>query len=334
LNILVTGGLGYIGSHAAVKFTGAGHKVIVVDNLSNSKIEVHKKIQLITNNKIVFIKGDVLNKSLINNIFKNYHIDVVAHFAGFKSISESIENPIKYYLNNISGTFSIFNQMKKFGVKIFVFSSSATVYGYPKSLPIEETHETSPINPYARSKLFIEKFLKDMALSNNELRIISLRYFNPVGAHLSGLIGENPNGMPNNLMPFLSRVAIGKYPFLKIYGCDYKTVDGTGVRDYIHVDDLAEGHLSAINFLLKNTGFHIINLGTGKGHSVLELLNEYELVSGKKIPYKFYERRDGDVDSSFASVKLARKKLKWKSIYSINDICKSEWNWIKSEYEN
>ena len=295
MKILVTGGTGYIGSHTCVELLNAGYEIVVLDNLSNSKIEVVDKIKKITGKDFKFYEQDLCDEEKLDTLFKNENIDAVIHFAGLKAVGESVEKPILYYQNNLDSTLNLCKIMNKYNVKKIVFSSSATVYGSQDILPIKETANLSTTNPYGSTKLFIEYILDDIYKSDNDWSIIKLRYFNPVGAHESGLIGEDPNGIPNNLMPYVSKVAIGELPNLNVFGNDYNTKDGTGVRDYIHVVDLAKGHIKALEYIDKNKGSIAVNLGTGIGYSVLDIVNAYEKENNVKIPYKIVERRDGDI---------------------------------------
>ncbi len=327
MNILLTGGTGYIGSHTAVVLVEAGHKVVLFDNLSNSRQDVVDRLESITNQNIPFVEGDVRDTSLLSKTIKDYQVDAVIHFAGLKAVGESVEKPLEYFDNNVGGTISLLKAMQENQVKTLVFSSSATVYGEPQYLPIDESHPTSATNPYGRTKLHIEEMLQDVVTSDSAFGVVCLRYFNPVGAHESGLIGESPNGIPNNLMPFVSQVAAGKRAKVNVFGDDYPTVDGTGVRDYIHVLDLASGHLAAINFLAGTKGWHAINLGTGYGSSVLEMINQFASSSGRNIPYEVVGRRPGDVASSYASVEKAEKLLKWQVTRDLKSMCSSAWNW-------
>jgi len=330
MNVLLTGGLGYIGSHIAVTLLSSGYQVIIIDNLSNSKIGVLNAIYRITGTMPIFRKGDVRDQVLIESILHEFKIDAVIHLAGLKAVGESSQEPLKYYDHNVSGTISLLKAMQKFQVTKLVFSSSATVYGIPSYLPLDEAHPTNPQNPYGRSKLMIEEILRDVASTNNAMNILALRYFNPVGAHESGLIGEDPNGIPNNLMPYISQVAIGQLEMLSVFGNDYQTPDGTGIRDYIHVMDLAHGHLAALAFLIKSPpGFKVINLGTGVGYSVLEMVNMYQKVSGCKIPHQIKERRPGDIDICYAKCDEALKLLAWKAKYNLEKMCADSWNWQK-----
>lgn len=327
MNILLTGGAGYIGSHTAVVLAKAGHNVIIFDNFCNSNQSVLERLKQIVNQELACIDGDVRDTALLTKVLQEYKIDAVIHFAGLKAVGESVQKPIEYYANNVQGTISLLEAMNFANIKSLVFSSSATVYGDPQYLPIDESHPTSATNAYGRSKLHIEEMLQDVARSDPDWKIMCLRYFNPVGAHESGLIGEDPNGIPNNLLPFIAQVAVGKLPKLNIYGNDYPTPDGTGVRDYIHVMDLAEGHLAALEFNTKYSGWDAINLGTGKGLSVIEVLGEYERASGKSISYAIEKRRAGDIASCFAKADKAKKLLKWEAKRNIQDMCSSGWLW-------
>jgi len=325
MKVLITGGVGYIGSHTAVVLSQLGHQVVLYDNLSNSSDVVLEKLAQITGQHFPFAKGDVRDTELLKDTLAYQSIDAVIHFAGLKAVGESVEKPIDYYANNVQGTVSLLQAMKAQQVKSLVFSSSATVYGQPQYLPLDENHPTSATNPYGRSKLHIEEMLNDVASSDVKWRIACLRYFNPVGAHGSGLIGERPNGPPNNLMPYIAQVAAGQRSELSIFGDDYPTHDGTGVRDYIHVMDLAEGHASALDFLTKTTGWHAINLGTGQGSSVLEMVRAFESASGRKVPYRVTSRRVGDVAECYADPKNAVELLKWSAKRTLNDMCASTW---------
>ena len=332
MSVLLTGGLGYIGSHTAVELMESGEKVVVVDNLSNSKIEVKDSIKAIVEKDIDFDKnfvlyiGDVRDKNLMDRVFTENKITSVIHFAGLKAVGESCQIPLDYYKNNIDSTLVLLETMRNHNVKKFVFSSSATVYGRAEKMPILEDFPTGATNPYGRTKLFIENILMDLYQSDNSWDIVILRYFNPIGAHDSGLIGEDPNGIPNNLMPYISRVASGKLDHLSIFGNDYKTKDGTGVRDYIHVVDLAKGHLSAIKKLKEHCGLKIYNLGTGVGYSVLDIVNAFNRVCGDKVKYEFAPRRPGDIDICYASPEKAYKELGWKAERDIDDMCKTSYN--------
>ena len=329
MRILLTGGTGYIGSHTAITLSEAGHDIVLVDNLCNSQIEVLARIEEILNKKVIFYEADVRNTALVTEILKKEKVDAIIHLAGLKAVGESWKKPIDYYACNVGGSISLASAMKAAGVNILVFSSSATVYGDPKYLPYDEDHPASPTNPYGRNKLQIEQLLQDIANSDSNWSIACLRYFNPVGAHQTGLIGENPNGIPNNLMPIVAQVATGRLPLLNIYGDDYKTIDGTGMRDYIHVMDLAEGHLAAIEWLKKNQGCHYFNLGSGKSNSVLELVSEFEKASGKVIPRQVVSRREGDLPNYYAQADKAFRLLNWKTSRSLSDMCESTWRWEK-----
>lgn len=326
MKILVTGGLGYIGSHTVVELCKNNYDVVIIDNLSNSKIDVCDKLKKITGREITFYKGDVCDKNLLDDIFKKEKIDAVIHFAGYKAVGESVLKPLKYYRNNIDSTLSLLEIMEKYEVYNLVFSSSATVYGNPKTLPIDEDFPLSTTNPYGTTKLFIENILSDIYKANSKWNIAILRYFNPIGAHKSGLIGEDPNGIPNNLMPYIVKVACNQLPVLSIFGSDYNTIDGTGVRDYIHVCDLARGHVLAIEKGLH--GLNYYNLGTGKGTSVLELVNAFEKVNGIKVNKKIVARRPGDIDACFANTKKAYEELGFETLYDIDDMCRDAYNFV------
>ncbi len=332
MNILLTGGSGYIGSHTAVVLSGAGHEVVLLDNFCNSRKSVLDRLQKILGKALPFIEGDVRDIALVAKTLQDYKINAVIHFAGLKSVGESMEKPIEYYSNNMQGTISLLEAMKLSNVKTLVFSSSATVYGDPLYLPIDENHPTSATNAYGRSKLYIEEMIKDVANSDRDWKIICLRYFNPVGAHESGLIGEDPSGMPNNLMPYIAQVATGKLPQLNVYGNDYPTKDGTGIRDYIHVMDLAEGHLAALVYVSDQKGWEVVNLGTGQGTSVLEMISSYELVSGKTISYEIKDRRMGDIASCYARVEKSQTLLQWHAKRTLEEMCSSNWLWQKIKH--
>ncbi len=328
MHILVTGGAGYIGSHTCLELLNAGHQVSVVDNLSNSSMEAIRRVEQLTSKKITFFKADLLNIGELEEVFsQSSDADAVIHFAGLKAVGESVEKPLLYYHNNITGTLNLCRVMKQHGIKNIVFSSSATVYGDPHTVPIIETFPLSCTNPYGRTKLMVEEILQDLHTPDQEWNIALLRYFNPVGAHESGRIGEDPNGIPNNLMPYITQVAVGQLPELSIFGNDYPTPDGTGVRDYIHVVDLAIGHLRALEKLTENPGVVTFNLGTGKGYSVLEMVNAFENASGRKIPYRIVERRTGDIAQCFADPSLALKELNWKAERDLAAICEDGWRW-------
>ena len=328
MKILITGGAGYIGSHTAVELLNNNYEIVIIDNFSNSSMNTINNIKTITNKEFNFYEGNVCDKELLRKIFKENSIDAVIHFAGFKAVGESVTMPLEYYENNLGSTISLCEVMKEYNCKKIVFSSSATVYGKPKELPIKETFDLSTTNPYGTTKLFIEQILKDLYISDNEWSIAILRYFNPIGSHSSYLIGENPKGIPNNLMPYIVRVAIGKLECLSVFGNDYDTHDGTGVRDYIHVVDLASGHIKAIEYILKNKGLDYYNLGTGKGYSVLDIINTFEKVNNVKINYKIVERRPGDIDACYSDPSYAFEKLGWKAKLSIEDMCKDSYNYI------
>lgn len=329
MKIFVTGGTGYIGSHTVVELINSGYEVVILDNFSNSKPEVLDFITKITGVKPVFYEGDCCDKNILRKIFKDNKIDAVIHFAGFKAVGESVHVPLKYYRNNLVSTISLCEVMNEFTCKNIVFSSSATVYGNPKELPLKEQMELGKTtNPYGTTKLYIERILSDLSISDKEWKVILLRYFNPVGSHASGLIGENPNGTPNNLMPYIMKVAIGELKYLNIFGNDYDTKDGTGVRDYIHVVDLAKGHIKALEHLKNINGVKIYNLGTGNGYSVLEIVKAFEKVNNVKIPYKIAPRRDGDVASCYADNSLALKELGWEATLGLEEMVSSSYNFI------
>jgi UDP-glucose 4-epimerase len=330
VNILLTGGAGYIGSHTAVVLSQNGHEVVLLDNFCNSRKSVLGRLQEILGKSLPCIEGDVRDTALVTKALQDYKIDAVIHFAGLKAVGESVERPIEYYANNVQGTISLLKAMQSANLKTIVFSSSATVYGNPQYLPIDEDHPTGATNAYGRSKLHIEEILRDVAKSDPEWKIICLRYFNPVGAHDSALIGEHPNGIPNNLMPYLAQVALGRLPHLNVYGNNYDTPDGTGVRDYIHVMDLAEGHLAALNFIKQQSSLHVFNLGTGKGSSVLEMVKAFEFESGKSIPLKVTAMRTGDVASCYAKVDKANLNLCWNATRTLQKMCASIWNFQKN----
>lgn len=331
MSILVTGGTGYIGSHTCVELINAGHDVIVLDNFYNSNVCVADKIKKITNKAIKIYPGDIRDFKLLEKIFSENQIEFVIHFAGLKSVSESCEKPLLYFDNNVNGTINLCNIMQKFAVKNLIFSSSATVYGNSSNAPYKEAMPTGQVcNPYGRTKYFIEEILKDIYASDKSCNITILRYFNPIGAHESALLGENPLGIPNNLMPYIAQVAANKLPLLTVFGDDYNTPDGTCIRDYIHVVDLANGHLKALEKMQSATGrFDIFNLGTGKGYSVLELINTFEKVSGKKVNYKIGSRRAGDLPVVYADTQKAEKELGFKAKFDIEKMCLDSWNWQK-----
>ncbi|MGI2028361.1 UDP-glucose 4-epimerase GalE [Endozoicomonas acroporae] len=325
--ILVTGGAGYIGSHTCVELLNGGYEIIVLDNLSNSSEESLKRVQEITGKTLEFVKGDIRDYELLNSLFSNHEISSVIHFAGLKAVGESVSMPLAYYDNNVHGTLVLLEAMKQAKVKTLVFSSSATVYGDPASLPISEDFPTSATNPYGRSKLMIEEILQDLQVSDNSWRIALLRYFNPVGAHPSGRIGEDPNDIPNNLMPYISQVAIGKLDKLSVFGNDYPTHDGTGVRDYIHVVDLSIGHVRAIEKLQKTEGIHAWNLGVGTGYSVLEMVAAFEQASQQPVPYQIAPRRSGDIAACYANPDKALSELGWKAEKGLEDMVSDSWRW-------
>jgi UDP-glucose 4-epimerase len=327
MSILVTGGAGFIGSHTVVELLKENKDVIVVDNLSNSKREALDRVEEITGKSLTFYKTDLLNKKEMDDIFSKHDVEAVIHFAGFKAVGESVEKPLSYYHNNITGTLYLCELMKKHGVYNIVFSSSATVYGDPHEVPIKEDFPLSATNPYGRTKLFIEEILRDLHVSDDNWNVALLRYFNPVGAHKSGRIGEDPNDIPNNLMPYITQVAVGKLDELSVFGDDYPTHDGTGVRDYIHVVDLALGHLKALEKLQTNPGVVTYNLGTGQGYSVLDVVKAFEKASGQNIPYQITDRRPGDIASCYADPSKAEKELGWKAERTLVDMCKDAWRW-------
>jgi len=327
MKILVTGGAGYIGSHTCVELLQAGYSVIVVDNFSNSNPAALSRVEEITGKSVTLYEVDLLDIEALDKVFANEDFDAIIHFAALKAVGESVEIPLKYYTNNLVGTLNLCEMMMKYGVENIIFSSSATVYGDPEEMPVREDFPVSATNPYGWTKLMIEQILMDVQHANPEWNVILLRYFNPVGAHVSGRIGEDPNGIPNNLMPYISQVAIGKLEELSVFGNDYATVDGTGVRDYIHVVDLARGHLAALKSLDDGPGLETYNLGTGNGYSVLEVITAFEKASHKKIPYQIVARRAGDVAVSFADPGKANKKLNWKAEYNIDRMCVDTWRW-------
>ena len=327
MTVLVTGGAGYIGSHTVIELLSSGNQVIIVDNFYNSQPEVLKRIKELSGKDFKFYEVDVLNKEDLTKVFEENKIDSVIHFAGYKAVGESVEKPLEYYHNNLTSTFILCEVMKKFGVKNLVFSSSATVYGLNNISPLKEDLPLSTTNPYGTTKLMIEQILNDLWNSDKEWSIALLRYFNPIGAHESGRIGENPNGIPNNLMPYITQVAVGKREKLSVFGSDYDTVDGTGVRDYIHVVDLAKGHIKALEKHSKINKIEAYNLGAGKGYSVLQLVEAFEKATGVKIPYVISERRAGDVATCYADSTKAKEQLGWKAEKTIEDMCKDSWNW-------
>lgn len=329
MNILLTGGAGYIGSHTCIELISAGHTVVIADNLCNSSKKAVSRVEEITGAKIPFYEIDVCDYDKLSTVFEENKIDAVIHFAGLKAVGESCEIPLRYYRNNIDSTLTLLEVMKKYGCHNFVFSSSATVYGIPKTVPLVETMPTSCTNPYGWTKLMIEQILTDATKADPELSVVLLRYFNPIGAHESGRIGENPNGVPNNLMPYITQVAVGKLKQLGVFGDDYPTHDGTGVRDYIHVVDLAKGHVKAIDYASCHKGTEIVNLGTGVGYSVLDIVKTFIKVNGVDIPYVIKDRRAGDIAECYADPTKALKVLGWKAEKNLEDMCRDSWNWQK-----
>lgn len=330
MSILVTGGAGFIGSHTCVELLENGYEVVVVDNLCNASKESLKRVEQITGKKVTFYKGDILDKEFLNQVFEKEEIESCIHFAGLKAVGESVEKPWEYYHNNITGTLVLTEVMKKHGVKKMIFSSSATVYGSPKEIPItEECPKGTCTNPYGWTKSMLEQILTDMQKADPEWNVVLLRYFNPIGAHPTGLMGENPNGVPNNLMPYITQVAIGKLACLGVFGNDYDTPDGTGVRDYIHVVDLAKGHVKALKKLEENGGLSVYNLGTGVGYSVLDIVKNFEEANGVKIPYEIKPRRAGDIATCYSDASKAKRELDWEAEYGIMEMCRDSWNWQK-----
>lgn len=329
MNILLTGGAGYIGTHTCIELISAGHDVVIADNLCNSKKEAVSRVESITGKKIPFYEIDVCDAESLRKVFSENKIDAVIHFAGLKAVGESCEIPLRYYRNNIDSTLSLLEVMKEFDCHNFVFSSSATVYGIPETVPLVETMPTSCTNPYGWTKLMIEQILTDVAKADPQLSVVLLRYFNPIGAHESGMIGENPNGIPNNLMPYITQVAVGKLPQLGVFGDDYPTHDGTGVRDYIHVVDLAKGHVKAIDYASQHKGTEIFNLGTGTGYSVLDIVKAFIKVNDIDIPYVIKDRRAGDIAECYADATKAKEQLGWTAEKNLEDMCRDSWNWQK-----
>lgn len=325
MKVLVTGGAGYIATHTDVCLLNAGYDVVAVDNFSNSSYESIENVEKITGKKVVFYEGDVCDKAVLEKIFSEHKIDAVIHFAGLKAVGESCAKPLLYYRNNLDSTLTLLETMVKYDVKRFVFSSSATVYGTPERLPLDEECSLSTTNPYGATKLMIENILRDVYAADHSFHILLLRYFNPVGAHESGLIGEDPKGIPNNLMPYVAKVAHGELPYLNVFGNDYPTPDGTGVRDYIHVMDLAEGHLAALEHI-DSYGVEAINLGTGVGYSVLDMVKAFEKASGRPVPYKIAPRRPGDIAACYASPEKAARELNWRAKRNLEDMCRDLWN--------
>ena len=331
MRVLLTGGLGYIGSHVAIYLINSGHEIVIIDNLENSNVDVLNKIEKISSENVTFAEVDIRDIKKLNNIFENNNFDAVVHLSGLKAVGESVAFPLNYYSSNVNGSINLFTTMTKYNVKKIVFSSSATVYGNPQYLPIDENHPIQAINPYGSTKITIENILLDISNSDKDWSFISLRYFNPIGSHKSGLIGDNPSGIPNNLMPYILKVYNGELDHLRVFGNDYNTYDGTGIRDYIHIDDLARGHLNALEFVNSHKGAaDFINLGTGKGSSVMEVLEAFEKVSNSQIPYKIYPRREGDAESCYADVTKARKVLNWKSEHDLMSMCKSVFEYSQT----
>ncbi|GLQ71246.1 UDP-glucose 4-epimerase GalE [Vibrio penaeicida] len=327
MKVLVTGGMGYIGSHTCIQMIEAGMTPVILDNLYNSKSSVLDRIEKVSGTRPVFVEGDIRNKALLVETMKAHELEACIHFAGLKAVGESVEKPLEYYDNNVHGTLVLVEAMREANVKTLVFSSSATVYGDPASVPITEDFPTSATNPYGRSKLMVEECLTDFQKANPDWSITLLRYFNPVGSHPTGDLGEDPQGIPNNLMPFVSQVAVGRREFLSVFGSDYPTKDGTGVRDYIHVMDLADGHLAALNTVGSKNGLHIYNLGTGNGYSVIDMVKAFEKASGKDIPYKLVDRRPGDIAECWADPKKATDELGWKAERSLDLMTEDTWRW-------
>ena len=325
MKVLVTGGAGYIGGHTCVELLNAGHEVVVIDNFVNSKPEALDNIRKITGRDLAFYKADLRDREAVRRIFEEHQIDAAIHFAGLKAVGESVHKPMEYYDNNLGGFFVLAEEMAAHGVKKLVFSSSATVYGMNNPVPFREDYPTSATNPYGYTKVMIEQMLRDLAVADPDWSIVMLRYFNPIGAHESGLIGEDPNGIPNNLLPYVAQVAVGKLPCLNVFGDDYDTPDGTGVRDYIHVVDLAQGHLAALKYADGHKGAEAINLGTGRGTSVLEIVHAFERASGREIPYRVTPRRPGDIATCYADTSKAAKLLGWKAERTIDDMCRDSW---------
>ena len=330
MSILVTGGAGYIGSHTCLELLNTGYEIVVIDNLSNSKPESLKRVSELAKKDFKFYNGDLLDEKTVEKVFSENNIDAVIHFAGLKAVNESIEIPLHYYHNNVTGTLILCQIMKKYNVKKLIFSSSANVYGMPKHVPVTEDSPLGPINPYGRTKLIIEEILSDLYISDHNWSISLLRYFNPIGAHESGRIGEDPTAIPNNLMPYINQVAIGKREQVNVFGKDYNTHDGTGIRDYIHVVDLAKGHIKALERVLRTTGIDVFNLGTGVGYSVIDLIKSYENITSQKISYNFTHRRAGDIDKCYADTTKAKEILEWLPTKNLSDMCRDSWNWQKN----
>ena len=334
MHVLVTGGAGFIGSHTVVELLQADYEVVIIDNFSNSSPLVLSRIEEITGKRPLLIEGDIRDRALLDDVFKQHQIDAVVHFAGLKAVGESVQKPLEYYDNNVSGSVVLFEAMRDAGVKRLVFSSSATVYGDPEEIPISENCPIGvPTNPYGMSKLMVERILQDLVVAEADFSVALLRYFNPIGAHESGLIGENPSGIPNNLLPYVTQVAIGKLEKLSVFGSDYPTVDGTGVRDYIHVVDLAKGHLAALDYLKGAVGCHVWNLGTGQGYSVLQIIEAFEKATGVSVPYKLVERRAGDIAECWSNPAKAKDELGWKAGYGLEDMMHHSWKWQKGNPE-
>ncbi|WP_306576107.1 UDP-glucose 4-epimerase GalE [Oligella urethralis] len=332
--VFVTGGAGFIGSHTVVELLQGGYEVVIIDNFSNSSPLVLSRIEEITGKRPLLIEGDIRDRALLDDVFKQHEIDAVVHFAGLKAVGESVQQPLEYYDNNVSGSVVLFEAMRDAGVKRLVFSSSATVYGDPEEIPISENCPIGvPTNPYGMSKLMVERILQDLVVAEAGFSVALLRYFNPIGAHESGLIGENPSGIPNNLLPYVTQVAIGKLAQLSVFGSDYPTVDGTGVRDYIHVVDLAKGHLAALDYLKGAVGCHVWNLGTGQGYSVLQIIEAFEKATGVSVPYKLVERRAGDIAECWSNPAKAKDELGWEAGYGLEDMMHHSWKWQKGNPE-
>ena len=332
MKILVTGGTGYIGSHTCVELLQKGHEVVVFDNLCNSKPDVPDKIREITGKEVIFYRADMRDKESMRPVFEEHTLDAVIHFAGLKAVGESVAKPLLYYQNNITGTLNLCELMNEYQCRRIIFSSSATVYGSPETVPIREDFPLSTTNPYGSTKWMQEGILSDLCVADREWSVILLRYFNPIGAHESGLLGESPNGIPNNLMPYIMQVAAGKLPELGVFGDDYDTPDGTGVRDYIHVVDLARGHVNAIEKAVSSSGVHIYNLGTGRGYSVLEIVRAFEEVSGLTVPYSIQPRRAGDIAASYADPRKAKEELGWEAEYDLARMCRDSWSFAKKNF--
>lgn len=332
MKILVTGGTGYIGSHTCVELLQKGHEVVVFDNLCNSKRDVLDKVREITGKEVIFYKADMRDKESMRPVFEEHTLDAVIHFAGLKAVGESVAKPLLYYQNNITGTLNLCELMNEYQCRRIIFSSSATVYGSPETVPIREDFPLSTTNPYGSTKLMQEGILSDLCVPDREWSVVLLRYFNPIGAHESGLLGESPNGIPNNLMPYIMQVALGKLPELGVFGDDYDTPDGTGVRDYIHVVDLARGHVNAIEKAVSSSGVHIYNLGTGRGYSVLEIVRAFEEVSGLTVPYSIQPRRAGDIAASYADPRKAKEELGWEAEYDLARMCRDSWRFAKKNF--